>query len=144
MTDERALLLSLRPRFAGALLDGTKTAELRRRRIAARPGALVILYASAPTMAIVGIGRLERTRVCDPEEAWREHSHQLGLLRPEFEAYLAGAKSACVLELHLVRRLSRPIPLASLRSSHGFDPPQSYRFVSASDSEALAALLKPA
>ena len=45
---EQALLLSLHPEFAAAILAGTKKVEYRRRRIA-RPVTTVYLYATAET-----------------------------------------------------------------------------------------------
>ena len=42
MTTARTLLLSLRPRFADAILSGAKTVELRRRPINADPGTPII------------------------------------------------------------------------------------------------------
>ena len=54
MTYRRTLLLSLRPRFAQAILSGAKTVEVRRRPVNAPPQTPIILYASSPTMAIVG------------------------------------------------------------------------------------------
>ena len=58
MTNVRTLLLCLRPRFAEAILSGAKTVELRRRPINTQPGTPILLYASSPTMAIVGTARL--------------------------------------------------------------------------------------
>jgi predicted transcriptional regulator len=58
----RTLLLSLRPRFADAILAGAKTVELRRRPINARPGTAILLYASRPMMAIVGTAASNRPR----------------------------------------------------------------------------------
>jgi predicted transcriptional regulator len=40
MTGHRSMLLSLRPRFADAILSGTKTVELRRQSVNAQPEAV--------------------------------------------------------------------------------------------------------
>ena len=44
------LLLSIRPTFVERIIDGTKTAELRRVRPTVRPGQDVLIYGSSPTM----------------------------------------------------------------------------------------------
>jgi predicted transcriptional regulator len=129
---DRALLLSLRPRFAQAILDGTKTIDLRRRVVRAAPGTPLLLYASAPLMAVVGTARLQRAEVCEADVAWSNHGHALGLDRREFDDYLAG-RSACLLLLDDVCALDQPISLKELGGQAGFRPPQSYRYVSASD-----------
>lgn len=126
-----ALLLSLRPRFAQAILQGTKTVELRRRPVKAPPGTPVILYASTPIMAIVGTARLERAVVCEADAAWRRHGPLLGLAREEFDRYLDGGV-ACLLILEGAVALDAPLPLRRLQRRN-FRPPQSYRYVSPTD-----------
>lgn len=63
---ERAMLLSVHPRFAAAILEGTKTVEVRRQRVAAPSGTPVLLYATAPTMALVGMALIASVHVAPP------------------------------------------------------------------------------
>jgi hypothetical protein len=72
-------LVSLRPRFANAILIDTKTVELRRRAITASPGTAVVLYASAPTMAVVGTATLIEVVALRPHTACRRYRHTLSL-----------------------------------------------------------------
>lgn len=136
----RVLLLSLRPRFANAILAGTKTVELRRRPIKAPPGSTVVLYASAPTRAVVGVAKLHRSLVLDAEMAWEDHERELGLTRTEFDAYLDGRR-AHLLVLMDVRRLLEPVQLGRLREGCDFRPPRSFRYVSETDPASVHALL---
>ncbi|MEU9741036.1 ASCH domain-containing protein [Micromonospora chersina] len=130
---QRTLLLSLRPRFADAILSGTKTVELRRRPINAQPGTLVILYSSAPVMAIVGTARLRQVMVSDPQTAWGNHHSALGLQKDEYDGYLDGSPLAYLLHLTQVCTLNEPLHLHRLRQDGGFHPPQSFRYVAPSD-----------
>jgi predicted transcriptional regulator len=82
------LLLSLRPRFAEAILSGAKTVELRRRPVKAVSGTVVVLYASAPTMAVVGTAVLVDVVALSPHTAWRRYRHTLALSWAEFTEYL--------------------------------------------------------
>jgi predicted transcriptional regulator len=132
MAEVPGLLLSVRPRFARAILDGTKTVEVRRRSIQAVPGTPVIIYATTPTKAVVGTARLERVVVCEPDEAWKDHHQWLGLDRFEFDEYLGGGM-ACLLLLRDVASLADPLSLDRLREGGTFLPPQSYRYVSPTD-----------
>ncbi len=136
---EPSILLSLRPRFARAILDGSKTVELRRRRVRASPGTRLVLYASAPTMAVVGMARLGAVLTCDADAAWENHGPQLGLNRAELDDYLQG-RPACLLFLERVLTLDEPLSLGDLRHEAPFQPPQSYRFVSESDPSGVRAL----
>ncbi|MFJ9612884.1 ASCH domain-containing protein [Streptomyces noursei] len=67
------MLLSLYPRFATAILAGAKKVEVRRQRVAAPPGTTVVLYATAPTMALVGLARIVAISIGSPQEVWRTH-----------------------------------------------------------------------
>lgn len=69
VSHQRTLLLSLRPRYATAILTGDKTTELRRRPVNALPGTPIILYASSPIMAVVGTARLADVHSCFPRLA---------------------------------------------------------------------------
>jgi predicted transcriptional regulator len=111
VTTQRTLLLSLRPQFADATLSGAKTVELRRRPINAQPPTPIILYASSPTMAIVGTARLGEVQIHTSAAAWRKHRMSLGLSRTEFDAYLDGSPSAYVLLLDGVCVLNEPLSL---------------------------------
>ncbi len=133
MTNHRTLLLSLRPRFAEAILSGAKTVELRRRPVNAPPQTPIILYASSPTMAIVGTARLREVQTLTPDAAWSQHRRSLALTRPEFDAYLDGSPRAYLLILHRVCTLNEPLTLRELRQEGHFQPPQSFRYIAPSD-----------
>jgi predicted transcriptional regulator len=139
---DRSLLLSLRPRFANAILSGTKTVELRRRTIKAPAGTSVVLYASAPTMAVVGTATLVDVVALRPHTAWRRYRHTLSLSWPEFTQYLDGVEHAHLLRLDDVKELNRPLGLQSLRTSAPFQPPQSYRYLHPADPDELHALTR--
>ncbi|GAA4256541.1 ASCH domain-containing protein [Dactylosporangium darangshiense] len=143
MTVERTLLLSLRPRFADAILAGTKTIEVRRRPVNASAGTPIILYASSPRRAVVGTARLSAVHSDDHNTAWRRYRHTLGLARREFDAYLEGTSQVYLLHLGNVCRLNQPLPLQRLREDGPFQPPQSFRYVAASDPSRLRDLVHP-
>src|SRR5712691_3858150 len=87
----RAVVMSLRPRFARAILEGRKSVELRRRRVAAPPGSRLILYASSPTRAVLGTASLTSVDTGTAADIWRRYGHQLSLTKYEFDRYLDGA-----------------------------------------------------
>ncbi|MFZ3558472.1 ASCH domain-containing protein [Streptomyces sp. BH055] len=126
---ERAMLLSVHPRFASAILDGSKTVEVRRQRVAAPPGTHVLLYATAPTMALVGAARIAAVRVASPREIWSAHHAQTGISRSEYDSYMSGAVQASGLTLEAPVTFEEPVPLQALRTAGTFHPPQSYRYL---------------
>lgn len=136
----RPLLLSLRPRFAQAILDGTKTVELRRTRVSALPGTLLILYASSPVMAVVGVATMADRDTASPSTIWQRYRNRLGLSRTEFYEYFAGAEQATALSIVAPRMLPEPLTLNRLRTHSAFQPPQSYRYITPTDPSPLAEL----
>lgn len=131
MTDrqQRELLLSMRPRFADAILEGTKRIELRRTIPRISPGTRTTLYASTPRKAVVGQVRILGIISAVPHELWRRHGSESGITEREFFAYFSGAETAYGLQLEDPRPLS-PIPLSELRAA-GIEPPQSWRYMHA-------------
>ena len=126
---DRALLLSVRPRFAHAILNGTKTAEIRRQRPAVHPGTLVIIYATKPVGAIVGTARVAGISCGNPADMWEQHHAGTGITKVEYDAYLFGTETAHLLLLNRVQRLEPLLTLEQIRSATTFQPPQSYRYL---------------
>lgn len=137
----RALLLSVRPRFAAAMIDGSKSVELRRQRVDVAPGTQVVLYSSAPVMAVTATGQIQEVDVDTPERLWKRHERHLGLTPGEFEEYLVGVSRASALLLRDIVALAEPISLTSLRTAGRFHPPQSYRFLAEGDPEHVRRLV---
>jgi predicted transcriptional regulator len=127
---ERALLVSLRPRFATLLLSGEKTVELRRRPPDVHRGSLVLMYESSPTRRLVGRGRVQAIDVGTPAEIWREHGVATGVTREEFDAYYEGTARAVAIIMADTRPFARPASLDELRRRWAdFRPPQSFRYL---------------
>ena len=127
----RALLLSVRPRFARGLLAGTKTAEVRRRFPEVHEGTTVIIYSSSPDKAVLGTMRTRRLVRSNTEEIWREYSDAIGIGHAELKDYLEGATDCSVLELDTPTVWSRPVGLVELRRQLGIEPAQSFRYLTA-------------
>ena len=127
---DRALLLSVRPRFTESILAGAKSAEIRRQRPDVHSGTLVIIYATRPVGAIAGTARIAGVSHGSPDEMWELHHARTGVTRPEFDDYLSGAETAYILLLHKIQRLEPLLTLEQIRAGTTFQPPQSYRYVS--------------
>jgi predicted transcriptional regulator len=136
--NDRALLLSLKPRFADLLLSGAKTVELRRIKPRALPGTNVIVYASSPVRAILGTCAVSDVRSGSPDEIWDLHGVLAAVNAEEYDEYFAGAKQAVAITVTNPTRLASAIPLDRLRAvAPGFHPPQSFRYLSSDDARRL-------
>lgn len=127
---DRMMILSLRPRFADAILRGVKTVELRRTEPKIRVPTLALIYASTPVRALLGTCVVTSVESGHLAALWQVHGAGSGLDHGEFLNYFEGLEAGTALSLASPRRCSRPIPLVELRSRpKGFRPPQSFSYV---------------
>lgn len=130
----RALMLSLKPRYAEMIFGGKKTAELRRVRPSVSRGDLLILYVSSPTKALAGVAEVASVVSGKPDEIWPLVSRRAGIGRDEFDRYFAGAGLAHAILLSRVWKMGMPMKLDRIRRMRTrFRPPQSYLYVTADD-----------
>jgi predicted transcriptional regulator len=138
MTADRPVLLSLRPRFADALIEGSKTVEIRRRPVRIASGSVGLVYASSPSCALIGAVVVGAIDVASPEQLWRRHGPATALQRDEYDACLAGRSVACALIVSAATRFRERVELEELRErQRSFVAPQSYRFVDEGELRAL-------
>ena len=122
-------MLSLKPRFAEAILSGRKTVEVRRVMPRITVPTLALLYASGPARSLVGTCVVSNVVRHPVQELWRLHGAETALSRSEFSSYLAGRDEGVALLLEQATRLPAPIPLPALRRAAAFRPPQSIAYV---------------
>lgn len=129
----RIALMSIRPVYWSRIISGEKRYELRRTSILLQRGDLVVVYASAPTKAIVGtfvVGSVERV---PKRDAWERLQAELGVSRSTYVEYFSGANLATAISVQQPAAL-RPVPLPELRVVFpSFRPPQSFQYWSAEE-----------
>ena len=129
---DRMIVLSLKPRFAHAILAGVKTVELRRTVPKIVIPTRALLYAASPVRALLGTCVITSVRSADLAALWHEYGSRSELPFHEFQQYFEGVDAGTALILSEPQALSRPIPLQDLRAKpKGFRPPQSYAYVDA-------------
>jgi predicted transcriptional regulator len=121
------VLLSVKPRFAEAILAGKKTFEFRRALFRRQNIRTVILYASSPTRKVVGEFTIEAVLTLRLDALWGA-THKGGAIdRCYFERYFQGRTTGHALKVKTVRRYRSPL---CLRTAFGIErPPQSFRYV---------------
>jgi predicted transcriptional regulator len=124
-----ALFLSIKPRFARAILEGRKTVEVRRKFPTVTAGTVVVLYSSSPERAILGTVRLKQAIRLHPSKVWRTYADHIDIEEDALAEYLAGADSSTVLEVEDPETWTRPVTLTALRKLLGVEPPQSFRYL---------------
>lgn len=121
------ILISIKPKYLDLILSGRKTVELRKQSTRISPGTWLLLYASSPRRAVVGMARVAYREELRVAAIWAKHGAAAGVSREEFRAYYAGAHRGVVLGLDEVRTYPVELPLRSMRDARrDFRPPQSY------------------
>ena len=127
-------MLSVRPRFAKAIIDGHKTVDVRRQRPNVRPGTLGFVYSSSPMQAVIGSFRVDNIFSGTPEKLWLMARDKACMAREDFDKYFAGIDMGHGIVISCVKKLQRPIRLSHLRAIWpGCKPPRSFGYLVTSD-----------
>jgi len=135
------LVLSLKPRFADAILSGQKTVELRRVEPRIKVPTRALVYASSPTCSLIGQCVVYKVLRLPLPKLWRRFGPQTTLTQEEYRAYFAGTSTGVALLLSNPARLPSEVPLVKLRESvDRFRAPQSFGYVAVEAGARLLAL----
>ena len=123
----RAVLLSIKPKYADLILQGLKTVELRR-SWAAQPVGLIVIYASSPVQRLVGVVAVVDVKEQSIGELWKtSQAHGGGLTRKELQTYYQGKHRGFAVMLRDVKPAKTPADPTELLPE--FVPPQSFRYL---------------
>ena len=118
--------MSIKPQFADAILNGTKTVEFRKRRLAPDV-TTVLIYATMPIGQVVGAFEIAGYDVASPTRLWERHKKHAGIARAPYRDYYRGTRQAVGLLVADARRLTRPVYLRDLDVA--LRPPQSFCYL---------------
>jgi predicted transcriptional regulator len=135
--DASDALISIHPDYANAILDGTKTIELRRRVPELVNGSRLWIYATRPTAAVVGVATISDVNRAHPRTIWRKHRDGAGVDHASFMEYFQDTQEAVAILLAAVKRVG-PITIEELREIRDrFHPPQVLLRLSDAEAKAL-------
>lgn len=105
------VLLSLKPRFAEAILAGKKTFEFRRALFQRPDVRTVVLYASSPVCKVVGEFVLDEVLTLELDALWGATHHGGGIDRSYFDQYFEGRTTGHALKVQCAHRYRAPLCL---------------------------------
>ncbi len=120
-------LLSIQPRFASAILSGTKSVEFRKRSFS-RSVDYVVLYATAPVKKVVGCFAVAGIDRAIPAVIWDRHGAKGGITREEFIRYYGDSNTAVAIAVRSAYPFNEPFPLACVLG-FGKSAPQSFVYL---------------
>ena len=130
-------LISIRPIFADAIFNGSKTVELRRKIPPIAAGVRLWIYVTKPVGAVKGVAEVSEIIDGSPDDVWRACAGRAGLDRAHFDAYFHGSERAFGLVLRNVNS-GVPAPIELLKTLRpSFHPPQVITRLSPSEASGL-------
>lgn len=138
------LLISIRPSFADAIFNGSKTVEIRRRIPSIKLGVRLWIYVTKPVGEVRGVARVADIIKGEPDVIWHACGSRTGLSRSDFDDYLDGSATAYGIVLRDVE-VGRPVSIAALKMLRpNFHPPQVATRLTGAEAEGLRRHFLPA
>lgn len=125
----KSIILSIKPYFVEAILDGKKSIELRK-----RVGELFVenntiyIYSTSPVKAIVAKAKISHVDKVHPLEIHMDTLIHAHVSRDYFDDYFKKSTQAFLIHLKDIKRLKHPIDIYKLRKL-GLTPPQSFCYL---------------
>ena len=134
-----AILLSVKPKFASLIVDGSKLVELRR-TVPAQTVGTIAIYSSSPVQAIVALAEVKETIEASPTELWAiSKVNGGGLMRAELMDYFHSKRTGFAIMLQNVRVYGKPVQPTKVFKT--FSAPQSFRYITSKELKKLEQLL---
>ena len=125
-----AILMSIHPKYAKAIISGEKTAELRRVKLKLKNGDLVVIYETSPIMAVTSIFSVKQLLWLPIEKLWDKTKNIAAVSKEEFFDYFIGNTCGCAIIIDKVWVLNTKKPLSEFKSADkAIKPPQSYIYL---------------
>ena len=109
------VLMSIKPKYAMQILNGTKTFEYRKNRFRRQNIDSIVIYATSPVM-----------KEDEPEIIWEKTYHNGGINKEAYDEYFAGKEKAIAYILGKVKKYDNEKRLSDF---HINVPPQSYFYL---------------
>lgn len=128
------VVMSIKPKFAEAILSGRKHCEFRRLPFS-KPVSQIVIYATAPIQLVLGIVSVEAVVHDDLPKIKDKYLSQGYVSDYEFDSYFAGKTQGVAILLGTRARLFEPVKIKTIWSD--VYPPQSYSYLDSSKVVAL-------
>lgn len=119
------MLLSIKPEYCKAILDGKKKYEFRKVRCKANTNKIVF-YSTAPESKVVGEAEIDDIIEGNPSEIWGQAKEAAGITRTKYYKYYYGYDKAVAYKLKNVIAYDPPKKLSDYGIEH---VPQSFIYL---------------
>jgi predicted transcriptional regulator len=128
--ESRTLLVSIKPKWADAIISGEKKYELRRRPPKLLAPISAIIYATAPVCALVAKCTMGPVLSGPPMQIWDRVAMSSSITQSEFDDYFRGCLQAHAIVVSNPIKFEKPLSLGYLRDTIRFSAPQAWVWAS--------------
>jgi predicted transcriptional regulator len=128
MSQVENILISVEHNYVLKMLNGVKTAEIRRRRLRIDKGTRVWVYSKLPRGYVELVATVDAVVVEPPWKLWRLYEERIAITSAEFKTYFRGIDVGCAILLRNITALHPALELNILRrTARNFQPPQFFK-----------------
>ncbi|MBN8853988.1 MAG: hypothetical protein BGO55_06335 [Sphingobacteriales bacterium 50-39] len=120
------VLLSIKPKYAKLIFDGTKKFEFRKAIFKNTGIKTVIVYASSPLQKVIGEFEIETIINDKLPDLWEQTKLHAGIDENYFYEYFAEKKAGYAIKIKKVRKYETPL---CLKENFNVSPPQSFLYL---------------
>ncbi len=120
------VLLSIKPKYAFKIFDGTKKFEFRKVIFKKPNVTTVVVYASSPVQQVIGEFEIDHIFSNDPAALWEMTKMHSGISEDFFYEYFADREIAHAIKIKNTTRYPKPL---SIKDDFQVLPPQSYVYL---------------
>lgn len=121
------VLLSIKPKYVRAILDGTKQYEFRKQIFRDRTRETIFIYSSSPDKKIVARFRIGKITEGHPDFLWEEFWDASGVSETEFFRYFSGKEKGYAIQIGELEEFAEPVDPYEIFER--FVPPQSWMYM---------------
>jgi len=124
-------LLSIHLEYSNMIFEGTKQVELRKvRPRCLSEGDIIVVYATSPQKAIVGILEVEKVIEEVPSTLWKLVKGKACVNYSEFVRYYRNSATGFAIFIRKIHKFNVPLDLSSIKEEwKNFHPPQCYKYL---------------
>lgn len=121
------LLLSIKPKYANLIRNGTKTVELRK-RMPKKDCKIALVYESHPIKKASFLIKIKRIESRPKKVIWEKYSKKCAISKKYFNQYYKDSKESIAIIIDDIIPLEKHLTRKRLEKM-GLIPPQDYRYI---------------
>ncbi|SEB05990.1 Predicted transcriptional regulator, contains an HTH and PUA-like domains [Flavobacterium gillisiae] len=119
------VVMSIKPKFANKIFDGTKKFEFRKAIFKNQNVTSVLVYASSPVQKVIGEFEIGEIFNFDLKTLWDKTKEHSGITEDYFYEYFADRKNGFAIQIKNKKKFKIP---KSLKEDYNLTPPQSFAY----------------